>query len=98
MSEEAADMDPVMEYVLLGDSVEDGLLAWISVGVDTTAAYSVSSAATWTSHGGVENPNSGIGGGFPPGGVPSGSPQVVSELEGVELFWLLVKCILFYRI
>jgi hypothetical protein len=81
--EEADEMDPMMEYVLLGDSVEDGILAWITIGVDTTASYSVSSAASWTAHGGVPNANSGMGGGMgggpngtmggPPSGMPSGA-------------------------
>ncbi|KAI5849596.1 Intradiol ring-cleavage dioxygenase [Morchella snyderi] len=86
LSEEAADMDPFMEYVLLGDSIEDGILAWISIGIDTSASYSVSSAATWTEHGGVANSNSGAGGmgggsapsgtGAPSGGMtaPTGAP------------------------
>ncbi|KAE8880437.1 hypothetical protein PF005_g15925 [Phytophthora fragariae] len=33
---EAEDFDPVLEYVLLGDSVSNDVLAWISVGVDMT--------------------------------------------------------------
>ena len=63
-------MDPLMEYALLGDGVEDGILAWITVGIDVSADHSVSSAATWTEHGGVANAG-GMGGG--PGGSPSGS-------------------------
>ncbi|KAG0130108.1 Intradiol ring-cleavage dioxygenase [Tuber indicum] len=71
LAEEADSMDPVMEYALLGDEVEDGILAWITVGLDASADYSVSSAATWTAHGGVANEGGNIG--SPPGGAPSGS-------------------------
>ncbi|EGZ08051.1 hypothetical protein PHYSODRAFT_339922 [Phytophthora sojae] len=36
LSQEAGgDFDPVMEYVLLGDLVSDGVLAWISVGAES---------------------------------------------------------------
>jgi hypothetical protein len=73
LSGEAASMDPVMEYVLLGDSVSDGLLAWISIGIDASASYEVSSAATWTENGGVVNENSGAPGGGAPGGGPDGN-------------------------
>ncbi|KAG6614785.1 LYR motif containing protein 1 [Phytophthora cinnamomi] len=54
LSEEAAeDFDPVFEYVLLGDSVSDGVLAWISVGVDMTRAQTITAAGTLTADGGV---------------------------------------------
>lgn len=44
--EAASDYDPIFEYVLLGDSVSDGIYAWISIGIDTTQSVSVSAAAT----------------------------------------------------
>uniref|UniRef100_K3XCP3 Intradiol ring-cleavage dioxygenases domain-containing protein n=1 Tax=Globisporangium ultimum (strain ATCC 200006 / CBS 805.95 / DAOM BR144) TaxID=431595 RepID=K3XCP3_GLOUD len=44
----ASGFDPIMEYVLLGDSVEDGIFAWISIGVDTTISKTVSAVATLT--------------------------------------------------
>ncbi|KAH8587767.1 Intradiol ring-cleavage dioxygenase [Bisporella sp. PMI_857] len=47
------DADPFFNYVLLGDTVADGLFMWISMGVDTTASYSYSAAAELTSAGGV---------------------------------------------
>lgn len=54
LAQAAADeFDPFVEYALLGSSVEDGLLAWISVGVDMTSEYSVNAAATYTADGGV---------------------------------------------
>ncbi|GAB9473812.1 hypothetical protein Gpo141_00010958 [Globisporangium polare] len=42
----ASGFDPIVEYALLGDSVEDGIFAWISIGVDMTSSRSVSAAAT----------------------------------------------------
>jgi hypothetical protein len=49
--------DPFASYVVLGDSLSDGLLAWITVGMDTSVDYSdiVDIAATLTSNGGVQN-------------------------------------------
>ncbi|KAJ5980550.1 hypothetical protein N7481_007848 [Penicillium waksmanii] len=73
LSDEADTIDPFMEYILLGDSVSDGIFAWISVGVDSTVDSSVSPAAYYTEEGGVENENSGMGmGGGGGGGAPPG--------------------------
>ncbi|KAF2178132.1 aromatic compound dioxygenase [Zopfia rhizophila CBS 207.26] len=72
MSGESDGYDPVIEYVLLGDDVSAGIFGWIAFGMDTSAAYNVSAAATLTEDGGVANENSGMGGG--PGGAPSGAP------------------------
>lgn len=68
--------DPVVEYVLLGDDVSEGIFAWIAFGMDSTSAYNISAAAYWTENGGVvnENAGSGMGGGAPPSGsMPSGA-------------------------
>ena len=83
LEEEADDIDPFMEYVLLGDSVTDGILAWASIGINTSATYDVSPAAYWSVDGGYTNADSDIGGGggmgggeggaAPSGGMPSGS-------------------------
>lgn len=56
--------DAMVNYVLLGEEVGDGLLAWISFGVNTTYAKSVSDAATYYEGGGVANSDS--TGGAPP--------------------------------
>ncbi|KAF3762014.1 putative dioxygenase [Cryphonectria parasitica EP155] len=53
----AADVDPVAWYVYLGDSLADGIVAWVTIGIDTSAVYDVEYAATWTADGGVENPD-----------------------------------------
>ncbi|KAI0310611.1 Intradiol ring-cleavage dioxygenase, partial [Amylostereum chailletii] len=71
LSSEAGTIDPVLEYVLLGEDVSDGIFAWGAMGINVTASYDVSSAATLTEDGGVANANSGVGGGA--GGAPSGS-------------------------
>lgn len=66
LAEEAATSDPFVEYVLLGSTVEDGLLGWLAFGIDPTLSKSVNAAATLYETGGVSNP----GGGGGPGGPP----------------------------
>ncbi|KAF8998533.1 Intradiol ring-cleavage dioxygenase [Cyathus striatus] len=75
LSEEAASMDPVVKYTLLGDSLADGVIAWITIGINASAEYSVSAASTWTANGGIANENSmgGGGGGDGNGGGPGGN-------------------------
>lgn len=71
--QEAASSDPFLEYVLLGDTVEDGLLGWLAFGIDTTLSKTVSAAATYYADGGVSNSNGGGGGGpFGGGSGPFG--------------------------
>lgn len=70
-----------MEYILLGDSVSDGIFAWISVGVDSTVDSSVTPAAYYTEEGGVENENSGMGMGGG-GGAPPGFGSSTSSASG----------------
>jgi hypothetical protein len=69
---EAEDIDPFMEYVLLGDSLSDGIFAWISVAIDPTVDKEVSTAAYYTEDGGVENGDSSMGGSGGPGGSGPG--------------------------
>jgi protocatechuate 3,4-dioxygenase beta subunit len=85
MQEEAATdgVDPIMEYTLLGDTIADGLFAWIAFGVDATQSNAISPASYYQEGGGVTNENSNFGGpgaggagpsgAFPSGGFPSGS-------------------------
>jgi len=65
-------MDPFVEWVQLSDDITDGIMAWISIGIDPTADDEISSAATIYETGGVANENSmgGMGGGD--GGPPDG--------------------------
>ncbi|RLN37208.1 hypothetical protein BBJ28_00020355 [Nothophytophthora sp. Chile5] len=59
----ADDYDPIMEYALLGDSVADGIFAWISVAVNVTANQEIETAATLTANGGVATSTSVTSGG-----------------------------------
>ncbi|KAG7443503.1 extracellular dioxygenase-like protein [Guyanagaster necrorhizus] len=61
--EDATDgIDPVLEYVYLGDDVSDGLLAWGSMAIDLSSSYTTSAAATLTEDGGVMSDTSSSGG------------------------------------
>jgi hypothetical protein len=73
LAQELADIDPMAEYAMLGDTIEDGIMAWISIGVDPTADDDVTSAGTHYKFGGVANENSDIGG--PPGGGNATGPS-----------------------
>lgn len=67
LAQEAATSDPFLEYVLLGDTLSDGLLGWLSFGINTTLSSTVSAAATLYATGGETNSNSGSSGGGPGG-------------------------------
>jgi hypothetical protein len=76
--------DPVVEYVMLGSKIEDGLFAFINFGIDTKLSKKVRVAAECSESGCVANKNGfGFGGlfgfGKPPGGAgglpPKGSPR-----------------------
>jgi hypothetical protein len=77
--EATADYDPFVSYVRLGSDADDGLLMWITVGVDTGADYDAlaGAAATYYKDGGKSTPQ---GSGLPPfpvngtAGWPSGVP------------------------
>ncbi|KAJ3828887.1 Intradiol ring-cleavage dioxygenase [Lentinula raphanica] len=45
--------DPVLEYVYLGDSLSDGLFAWITVAVNTSATYDPNYSYVYTANGSV---------------------------------------------
>lgn len=66
VSEATAEYDPFMKYVELGDDINDGLLMWMVIAIDTTADYSdeASAAAHYYAGGGVsESDGSAPGGG-----------------------------------
>lgn len=44
---EAKTSDPMVQYMLLGDKLEDGIFAWITIGIDPAVSHYVESAATW---------------------------------------------------
>ncbi|KAI1324328.1 hypothetical protein F5Y16DRAFT_381184 [Xylariaceae sp. FL0255] len=62
--------DPLADYVYLGDKLSDGLLSFVTIGIDTAADYTanVIPASIYFEDGGVDT---GIGG-LPPGGLPLG--------------------------
>uniref|UniRef100_A0A060T6K3 ARAD1B19426p n=1 Tax=Blastobotrys adeninivorans TaxID=409370 RepID=A0A060T6K3_BLAAD len=64
--------DPFLEYALLGDSINDGIFAWVTLGVNVSASYDTSYAASLTSSGGVTNSDGMNGSG--PGGAPGDAP------------------------
>ncbi len=45
--------DPVINYVMLGDDLSDGLFAWITIAVNVSATYDTSYSFALTSAGGV---------------------------------------------
>ncbi|KAF4344282.1 protocatechuate 3 4-dioxygenase beta subunit [Fusarium beomiforme] len=78
-------VDPFMEYTLLGDSISDGLFAWLAFGINSTQSNSVSPAVYYYKEGGVANENSGAGGGNggspPSGAAPGGTPPAKMDDE-----------------
>ena len=60
-----------MQYTLLGDSISDGLFAWLAFGISTASYDKIEPAVFYYEDGGVENPNG--GGGGPPGPPPGSS-------------------------
>lgn len=60
--QEAASSDPVVNYVLLGDDVSEGLFGWVTVGIDPTISKTVSAAAYLDSTGGHATSSTGSGG------------------------------------
>ncbi|KAL2125982.1 hypothetical protein VTI74DRAFT_2030 [Chaetomium olivicolor] len=62
----ATGVDPIMEYTLLGNRVEDGLFAWLALGINPTRAQPIVPAGWHFSEGGVANP-----GGIGPGPRPT---------------------------
>ncbi|KAK6528582.1 hypothetical protein TWF281_009821 [Arthrobotrys megalospora] len=70
------DYDPFVKYAYLGDSVADGILAWITVGVDQNAEIDPYVAAELTENGGVAVGNRGVvGDGEQVDEVPTGQPE-----------------------
>ena len=65
--------DALASYELLGDSLEDGLLAWISIGIDPTADNSDAASG-----GGAPAGGDAPGNGTMPSGMPSGTGPIPS--------------------
>ncbi len=60
ITETSTNSDPVLNYVLLGDKVEDGLFAWITIGVDPSAEYTTEAASVLTEDGGYATGNTNV--------------------------------------
>ncbi|OQE36864.1 hypothetical protein PENCOP_c011G03234 [Penicillium coprophilum] len=77
--------DPFPEYIYLGEGLDDGLFAWIQIGINTTADYTDNSyysiAAFHNADGGYQNTDSSFGGGSG-GGAPSGTPGAAPSGTG----------------
>ncbi|KAI1325408.1 Intradiol ring-cleavage dioxygenase [Xylariaceae sp. FL0255] len=75
-----ANFDPFPQYIYLGDSIEDGLFAWIQIGINGSADYSTDSyygvAAYWDADGGHATSSGGIpsGNGTAPSGNSTAAP------------------------
>ncbi|GMF76977.1 unnamed protein product [Aspergillus oryzae] len=74
--DEASSMDPVANHVHVGDSLEDGLVAWMAFGINTTSDYTdtVQEASFYGAEGGETNENYNITKLGPLETVPSGVP------------------------
>ncbi|XHF96654.1 hypothetical protein AWENTII_000276 [Aspergillus wentii] len=51
-----AGVDPIMQYVYVGDNVTDGLFAWITLGINATGNQPVDPVVYDTQDGAVRNP------------------------------------------
>ncbi|KAL4744659.1 hypothetical protein BDW72DRAFT_208836 [Aspergillus terricola var. indicus] len=76
--EQASDeYDPFPEYIYLGSGLDDGLFAWIQIGINASADYTDNSyysiAGYYDENGGHQNTDSAAFGGGGEGGAPSGA-------------------------
>jgi len=67
--------DPFFRYVLLGNRVEDGIFAYIRLGIDTSASFGINPAAYRDEAGGHQNATGPMGDGsrapwIPPDPIP----------------------------
>lgn len=92
LGQEADSVDPFVQYLFIGDKIEDGILAWIRIGIDSIVDEEISSAATRYKDGGVAHQNGMDGGpggpgGSPPNGTdgapPGGSDAAMSSASGM---------------
>ncbi|KAL5358327.1 Intradiol ring-cleavage dioxygenase [Aspergillus floccosus] len=55
LAAEADSTDPLMEYVLLGDKIRDGIFAWMTIGIDGKRDGLLTPHSYWTEEGGKLN-------------------------------------------
>lgn len=68
--------DPVLEYVMLGDSLSDGLFGWVTIAVNVSATYDPNYSFVYTASGGVAESGGGddsVDGGSMTGAAPTGA-------------------------
>ncbi|KAF9693759.1 hypothetical protein EKO04_008171 [Ascochyta lentis] len=85
LSQEASDVDPMVEYVLLGDDVSEGIFGWLAFGMDSGALYNVTPAANLYAEGGVTNANFSLGDGGPPAGFNGTTGAMPSGATGLAV-------------
>ncbi|KAK3933874.1 Intradiol ring-cleavage dioxygenase [Diplogelasinospora grovesii] len=82
--------DPIVRYALVGNTLSDGVFAWIRFGINQNANKAVSPAAFIGPNGGVMNPNGPVaqmqkgGFGFGGGAKKPATEEARSEEEGAE--------------
>jgi hypothetical protein len=54
LATEAESSDPMVKYVYLGNAVTDGILGWISIGIDPRETRKASAMTTYHKDGGVQ--------------------------------------------
>lgn len=73
---ENSDADPMLSYAFLGDKIEDGIFAWITVGVNTSALHYPYYTNVYTGSGGIEIEGTDEGS---PRAIDGGLPQTSSS-------------------
>jgi hypothetical protein len=71
-------MDPFVEWVQLGEDITDGIMAWISIGIDPSVDDEVEAAATIFESGGVANEDYKYTGGLGGEDAPDGKDDTSS--------------------
>lgn len=92
----SANYDPFVEYVMLGNSLSDGILAFITIGIDVNDDFEVGIAVYYGEDGGVTNTGNNTGG-FPTGGgpFPGVAPRSESAAGSVQVWgFLMLTCAL----
>ncbi|KAF6829898.1 hypothetical protein CMUS01_07960 [Colletotrichum musicola] len=52
LMQEGETSDPVLQYVMLGNKIEDGIFSWMTIGIDPEVSTEVKVAASWFESGG----------------------------------------------
>lgn len=94
LAQEADGADPFMHYTKLGDTVADGLLAWLSVGVNASYEKTVSPAAMVYEDGGEVNEDSMFGDCVPEGllALPEGTEHAGEPPDSPDWFPIPSAC------